>query len=137
MGVRISWLMLARNSLLARLAASAAIFARTKLCFGLLPFLFVFDGLQGERQVGRQLVEQAEFLVVEGCGTVRVNGKGAKQPALVDDRRSRHRTVASGQRRLSPRGKAGVGGRILAHVGLPFPQGRANGAASRIACRPK
>ena len=36
-GVRISWLMLARNSLLARLAASAASFAVLQLLLGLLP----------------------------------------------------------------------------------------------------
>ena len=86
--------MLARNSLLARLAASAATLARTKSRSALLPFLFVFDVLQGERQVGGQLVEQVDFLVVEGSGTVRVNGNGAKQPAIVDHRRSRHRTIA-------------------------------------------
>ena len=36
MGVRISWLMLARNSLLARLAASAASFAPSNCLFMLL-----------------------------------------------------------------------------------------------------
>ena len=41
-GVRISWLMLARNSLLARLAASAASFWRCRF-FGLPPLRDVFD----------------------------------------------------------------------------------------------
>ena len=66
--------MLARNSLLARLAASAATLASTKFRSASLPFLVVFDGLQSERQIGCQLAEQAEFLVVEGSGMVRVNG---------------------------------------------------------------
>ena len=38
-GVRISWLMLARNSLLARLAASAASFAFCESSFGLFPLV--------------------------------------------------------------------------------------------------
>ena len=95
--------------------------------FGLLPLLFVFNRLQSERQIGRQFVEQLEFLVVEERGMVRVNGQRAEEPAIVEHGRSRHRTVASRQRRLAPRGKTGVDGRILADAGPPLPKGLPTG----------
>ena len=49
MGVRISWLTLARNSSLARLAASAASLARAQLFLG--PFSFSHIADEGDEQV--------------------------------------------------------------------------------------
>ena len=123
MGVRISWLMFARNSLLARLAVSAALLGDAQLLFGLPQFgrhafQFAIRGRQflgprfgGGRSLGdpqfQGLVELLQLLEAFGVfqGGAGDRGDEIGQPLLVGAEQALHLVM----------GHVQAGGRAAAH----------------------
>src|ERR1035438_1774438 len=95
-------------------------------CFRLSALLLVFDALQRKAQLGRQLLQQLEFLRIERAGVLRIHRHRSQHSRIVNHRHPSHGSETASYRPFLPGGKSWIGGRIMTDNLLPCPNGGAD-----------
>jgi hypothetical protein len=95
---------------------------RAQVPLRLLPLQLALVNLARKRHVHRQFVEQAQFVLIEKPGFLRVEIERPDHAAARPQRKRRHRPVAAGKGGLPPRQRPGIAGNVVAHAVLAFAQ---------------